>query len=293
MAELMIHSMTAFAAATQDTNWGRMSLELRSVNHRYLEVNMRLPEELRPLEGKFRERIGARLNRGKVDLSLKLRRETSTASVELRLNQQLAGQLTALEQQLRQINNHASPSSSTDWLRWPGMVIEPEQDLAPLQQAALDELETALDDLVAFRRREGDKLGAMIEERLAGITRQSQQMRAIMPEIRDTMRGKLNERIEVLQAQVEADRIEQEVVMLLQKLDIDEELDRLNAHVSEVKRTLDSNKPIGRRLDFLMQELNREANTLGSKSADTRMTQAAVELKVLIEQMREQVQNIE
>jgi len=289
----MIHSMTAFAAATRDTPLGRLGLELRSVNHRYLETNLRLPEELRPLEGKFRERISARLNRGKVDLSVKLRREAGGISSELHLNAELAKQLTAVESEFGKINSQATPSSTIDWLRWPGLVVEPEQDPGPLQEAALAGLENALDDLVAFRRREGDKLGAMIEDRLAGITRQAQQMRAIMPEIREGMRDKLNERIANLQAQVDAERVEQEVVMLLQKLDIDEELDRLNAHVSEVKRTLESNKPIGRRLDFLMQELNREANTLGSKSADTRMTQAAVELKVLIEQMREQVQNIE
>lgn len=289
----MIHSMTAFAAVNRDTDWGRLSLELRSVNHRYLEVNLRMPEELRPLEGQFREKISARLARGKVDVMLKLRRESGSAASEMRLNEDLARQLAELETQYLQINSQVKKSPTSDWLRWPGMVVEAEADTAPLQTAALELLETGLDDLVAFRRREGDKMGAMVEERLASVTRQAQQMRAIMPQVRDGMRDKLNERIAALEAQVDADRIEQEVVMLLQKLDVDEEVDRLAAHVSEVQRTLGSKKPIGRRLDFLMQELNREANTLGSKSADTRMTQAAVELKVLIEQMREQVQNIE
>ncbi len=289
----MIHSMTAFAAANVDTDWGRLSLEVRSVNHRYLEMNLRMPEELRPLEGQMRERISARLARGKVDVMLKLRRDGGQSSIELELNTDLAQRLAEIEKQFVSIHQNVSPSQTSSWLRWPGMVIEAEPDTAPLQQATLELVDTALNDLVAFRRREGSKLGALIEERLAGVTRQAKQMRAVMPEIRDAMRTKLNERITALETQVDNDRIEQEVVMLLQKVDIDEEIDRLSAHVDEVQRTLGSDKPIGRRLDFLMQELNREANTLGSKSADTRMTQSAVELKVLIEQMREQVQNIE
>jgi uncharacterized protein (TIGR00255 family) len=289
----MIRSMTAFAAAKTETEWGQLSIELRSLNHRYLELFMRLPEELRVAEPQVREALSERLSRGKVDCTVRFKRDPGAAGARLQLNEQLAAQISELAQQASSLLPEARPSSLAEWLRWPGLVSEAEPDLSPLGNALTELVERASADMVAFREREGEKLATLITDRLAQVREQVAAVREWLPEIRGNQRTRMDEKVSQLSTSLDPERLEQEVAILLQKLDVDEELDRLEAHITEVERTLALTKPVGRRLDFLMQELHREANTLGSKSVDSRTTQASVNLKVLIEQMREQVQNIE
>jgi uncharacterized protein (TIGR00255 family) len=285
--------MTGFAEAEQATPWGALVWELRSVNHRFLEVSPRLPEELRTIDSAVRERIGARAFRGKVDATLRLKRDRGDTA-QLQINESMAAALGQTMNRLaRYFPADAQRVSLIDVLGWPGLLVEPEVDAEALQKAALDTLDRALDGFVAAREREGARLRVLLEERLAGIERETAAVRAFLPDIRAGLRQKLEQRLADLKQPLEPGRLEQEIVLSLQKLDVDEELDRLAGHVEEARRTLDLREAVGRRLDFLMQEFNREANTLGSKSVDSRSTQAAVELKVLIEQMREQVQNIE
>ena len=292
MAE-MIRSMTGYAEAEQTTPWGTLSWELRSVNHRFLEVTPRLPDELRPLDAAVRERIGARCARGKIDVIARFKRERS-GDAGIVVDDQIAQSLAAAVRQLeRHFPQAQQRLSVTELLTWPGLLAEQQIDTAALHEAALVGLERALDGFIAAREREGERLRATIEERLAGIERQSATVRELLPEIRGALRTRMETRLADLKQPLEPGRLEQELVLWLQKLDVDEELDRLAGHVIEARRTLGLREAVGRRLDFLMQEFNREANTLGSKSVDGRSTQAAVELKVLIEQMREQVQNIE
>ncbi len=289
----MIRSMTAFARSQSEQDGADLTWELRSVNHRYLEVFVRLPEELRGLEPTVRERVAARLGRGKLECVLRCRWGTAAGAASLELDHD---RLKAVLEACREIETRSAEATSPgvmDLLRWPGVVREPEPDTGAAQQQALALLNQALDDLVATRQREGAQIKALLEARLEGIAAQSARARERLPEVRRRARERLQARLEELQAKVDQDRLEQELVMLLQKLDVDEELDRLDGHVNEVRRVLERDEPVGRRLDFLMQEFNREANTLGSKSPDSETTAAAVELKVLIEQMREQVQNVE
>ena len=286
--------MTAYANAETSGAQGWLACELRAVNHRYLEVSVRLPDELRALEPQLRERIATRLARGKVDASL--RYKPPAAAAELLLDHDTAAQLSALALELRA----RFPQLATDFatlLGWPGLLVKPELDQADLARTALDLLDVALDEFVAGRGREGGKLAAAIRERIDGIARIVAEVRAMLPEIRAALRAKLETRLADLQSglkqPLESGRLEQELVLQLSRIDVDEELDRLDAHVAEARRVLALAEPVGRRLDFLMQEFNREANTLGSKSVDARTSRAAVDLKVLIEQMREQVQNLE
>ncbi|MEO6967220.1 MAG: YicC/YloC family endoribonuclease [Rhodanobacteraceae bacterium] len=286
----MIRSMTAYANAESSTAQGWLACELRAVNHRFLEIGVRLPDELRALEPALRERIAARLSRGKVDVGLRYKPPAS--AVDLLLDNKTTEQLSALALELRT----RFPELATDFatlLGWPGLLVKPEMDQAGLAQAALALLDRTLDEFIAGRGREGDKLGAAIAERIDGIETIVAQLRALLPEIRMALRAKLETRLAELVQPVEPGRLEQELVLQVGRMDVDEELDRLAAHVSEARRVLALTEPVGRRLDFLMQEFNREANTLGSKSVDARTTRAAVDLKVLIEQMREQVQNLE
>ncbi len=289
----MIFSMTGFASAEHQAPFGRLTWELRSVNHRYLEVGLRLPEEFRVLEPAIRELLGDHLSRGKVDAALRFNAEHDAAANELLLNRDLAERLLALHHELQQITGSEQAADLNQMMRWPGMVSEQAPDSEPLHQAALALLSDAVKDLKAARGREGKKLVQLISERLDGVDQVVHQVRGWLPEIREALRQKLIDRVADLPQPLEPGRLEQEVAFLVQKIDVDEELDRLEAHVSEARRILGANEPAGRRLDFLMQEFNRESNTLSSKSVDNRTTQAAVELKVLIEQMREQVQNIE
>ena len=287
----MLRSMTAFASAEADTGHGTLSIELRSVNHRYLELGLRLPEELRSLEAAFRERVAAKLSRGKVDLGVRYKAAVADASaitVDEALVTRLADTAQALAAKFPQFN-----VDFTSLLNWPGVMLDRETDQDSLREAALGVLDAALTDMVATRAREGERLGGFMRERLDGIERLVAQVRAHLPEVRAALRARFDTRLAELKQPLEPGRVEQEVVLQVQRMDVDEELDRLTAHVAEARRIFGLSEAVGRRLDFLMQEFNREANTLGSKSADPRTTNAAVELKVLIEQMREQVQNLE
>lgn len=286
----MIRSMTAFAAGERNTEAGVIGCELRAVNHRFLEVGTRLPEELRALEPMLRERIAARVSRGKLDLTMRLR--PSDAGENLQLNQALVAQLSAIAQDL----DGRFPQLRTDFgqlLQLPGVLQSRSADIDALQAQVLALLDDVLDDFVAAREREGAKLAAGIADRVDAIATRAAEVRTLIPLIRVGQRQKLEARLADLPQPADPGRLEQELVLWLQKLDVDEELDRLDSHIAEIKRVLAQKEPVGRRLDFLLQEFNREANTLGSKSVDTRTSQAAVELKVLIDQIREQVQNIE
>ena len=288
----MIRSMTSFARAESRTDLGELVWELRSVNHRFLEVHVRLPEELRSLEPVLRERLAKRLGRGKLDCSLRYRPLAGVGG-ELQVNERLADQLLAAADKMVARMHGAKGPSVMDVMRWPGVVENQEQDLGPVQAVAAELLEQAIDSLVKGREREGERLAELIQQRSAAMREQVEKARLRMPEVIKGVRARLRTRLEELSAELDEGRLEQELALLGQKLDVDEEMDRLTTHLNEVERVLGKKDPVGRRLDFLMQELNREANTLGSKSADSETTTISVEMKVLIEQMREQVQNIE
>ena len=288
----MIRSMTAFARCEAADDLGRLAWELRSVNHRYLEVSARLPEELRALEPGVRERVAARVGRGKLECNLRYQpAEAGGAPVEVDETQ-----LDRLLEACRVVERRLTPAarlSALELLRWPGVVREPQRDAGALMERALGLLEQALEELVSTRQREGAQIRELLLARSEAMSEQVTAVRARLPEVRARLREKLENRLAELPAPADPGRLEQELVFLAQRMDVDEELDRLEAHIEEVRRVLDRKEPVGRRLDFLMQELNREANTLGSKSSDADTTRASVELKVLIEQMREQVQNVE
>jgi len=289
----MIHSMTGFASTEHQFDSGRLAWEIRSVNHRFFEIGIRVPEEFRVLEPEIRRIIGEYLSRGKVDATLRYTPAAAVSSSILHLNSELVRSLLVLQKELQNLSGIDQEADLQSLLRWPGVVEEQAPDPQPLHQAALDLLSTAARELQAARRREGEQMDAAIRERVSGIENWVAQIREWLPEIRASLRQKLLSRVEDLQQPLDPGRLEQEVAFLAQKMDVDEELDRLLAHVKEIQHVLERDDPVGRRLDFLMQEFNRESNTLSSKSVDKRTTQAAVELKVLIEQMREQVQNIE
>ena len=288
----MIRSMTAFARSSGERAGGELTWELRSVNHRYLEVFVRLPEELRAMEPLVRERVNARVGRGKLECVLRCQwAPQHVAALELDRER-----LKAVLDACREIETRSAEATSPgvmDLLRWPGVVREPETDTGAAQEQALALLEQALDELVATREREGEQIRGLLTARLDAIEQQVIRARERLPEVRQKIREKLQARVAELLDKVGNDRLELELVLLAQKMDVDEELDRLDGHVTETRRVLERDEPVGRRLDFLMQEFNREANTLGSKSGDGATTAASVELKVLIEQMREQVQNVE
>ena len=288
----MLRSMTAFARQEQSSPWGAITWELRSVNHRYLEISLRLPETLRGLETALRERISAALTRGKVDGTLKLQTAGATAST-IALNSALVERLLQLADELEHRMGPGTGLGLADILRWPGVVNEPEPDTDMLKTALLDSLDRALTELIATREREGQRTAELLQHRCAAMREQVAQVRAQRPEVLARWREKLLSRLAELPVEADPARLEQEMLFIAQRMDVDEELDRLDAHLDEIQAVLKRPEPVGRRLDFLMQELNREANTLSSKSADTGTTRSAVELKVLIEQMREQVQNIE
>jgi uncharacterized protein (TIGR00255 family) len=288
----MIRSMTAFARQEAVTGQGTLSWELRSVNHRYLEMGIRLPDELRAAEPAVRARINERLGRGKVDAACRFQPAAATAApVELDADN-LARLLAACEQVEVQLPQSA-PLNPVELLRWPGVVCAEEIDTRPLVEATLALLDRTLDELIATRETEGGKIHGLLLQRCDAISELVAQARSCLPEIRTALRNKLEARLAELDTPADPGRLEQELVFLVQKVDVDEEMDRLDGHIEEVRDVLQRNEPVGRRLDFLMQELNREANTLGSKSAAAETTNISVELKVLIEQMREQVQNTE
>ena len=287
----MIRSMTAYANTESSSALGVLSCEMRSVNHRYLELGIRLPEELRPLETYVRERVGQKLTRGKIDLSLRFKTATSR-NAEIHVDDDALATYAKLSQRF---SNHfpGLVSSFADILRLPGVLIEEDSQNDALFTEAKRQLDLTLDEFVASRGREGQKLAQVILERLDGIDVIVAQLRVYLPEIRVALKARLLAKLNDLPMPLEPGRLEQELVMTLQKMDVDEELDRLASHISEARRILNLPEAVGRRLDFLLQEFNREANTLGSKSIDQKTSQASVELKVLIEQIREQVQNLE
>ncbi len=289
----MPRSMTGFARREAKLPWGTVIWEIRSVNHRYLEPSFRLPEDFREIEPGLRELIRKALQRGKVEAALSIQWEQE-GEAELGINLGRVSQLARAAQQItEQLGDLAAPVNTLDILKWPGVMQKQEMDREAMQQAVLNVFDEALKQLVEHRAREGAELEQFILQRLDAVSAQVVAVRARLPEILQSQRDKLQTKIASLQVELDPERLEQEIALLAQKADVDEELDRLDTHVIEVKRSLKQTDSLGRRLDFLMQELNREANTLSSKSIVSETTQAAVELKVLIEQMREQVQNIE
>ncbi len=294
----MVQSMTAFTRQQLDKDYGSLAWEIRSVNHRYLEVSVRLPESLRALENTVRDALRKHLSRGKVECQLRLQTEAANGSgSEMEVDEALASQLLSAAQRLTELaqGSHANVAelSITELLRWPGVVGSRALDTDTIQKDALALFDTALTDLVETREREGSELATFIGQRCEAIRALVAELRVMMPQILEKQRATLVERVQALAVELDPTRLEQEVALLAQKADVDEELDRLGAHVNEVERVLATDEQKGRRLDFLMQELNREANTLSSKSIVVETTRSAVDLKVLIEQMREQIQNIE
>jgi len=286
----MPRSMTAFSSVQTRFDWGAISWELRSVNHRFLELHFRLPETLRELEMALRNLGRERLERGKVDATLKvdIRRASGVA-----VNLELAQQYIEAGERIGRLLANPAPVAALDVLRWPGVLIEPHVDPAILNDAAITAFDAGLRQLVDAREREGNRLAQLISQRLARIQAEIPKVRALLPQLLEGQRRKLRDRLSELTATLDSDRLEQEMLYIAQRADVEEELDRLATHITEVERLLASNQSVGRRLDFLMQELNREANTLASKSLCTVTTQSAIEMKVLIEQMREQIQNLE
>jgi len=287
----MILSMTSFARREQDTALGSLRWELRSVNHRYLDVSLRMPEELRGLELKVREQVAERLKRGKVECGLRF--QSADQEREFGVDKELVKRLAKGLDDVSHLLTNPGRVNPLEVLRWPGVMQVEELDMAPLYEAALALLDEALDDMIDSRAREGEKLKTMIVQRCDNIDGLVERVNERLPDLRLALRQKMEDRLGELKEQLDPGRLEQELALLAQKMDVDEEVDRLSAHVQEVRHILERNEPVGRRLDFLMQELNREANTLASKSIDAEVTRVSVDLKVLIEQIREQVQNIE
>ena len=287
----MIFSMTGYAAVADESPLGGLSLDLRSVNHRYLDIQFRMPEELRVLESVLRERIAARVSRGKVECRISFNAPTTSSAMQL--DESLLAQLMQLDEKVRVALPGAESLRVNDVLRWPGMLGSDSLPVEQLKEKCLKLVDQACTDLSAARAREGEKLKAILLERAASIDTIVSDVAPRIPQLVEAYQDKLATRLRDAMLEPENDRLKQEVVMFASKVDVDEELQRLTTHVSEIRRILDRGGTVGKRLDFLMQELNREANTLGSKSADVAVTQGAMNLKVLIEQMREQIQNIE
>jgi uncharacterized protein (TIGR00255 family) len=287
----MIYSMTAFSRIEIKGDWGNAVWEIRSVNQRFLETYFRLPEQFRGIEPVLRERFRKQLNRGKVECNLRFNANPANKS-ELALNEKLALQLIQHANWVNEqtLNSQVNP---LEVMRWPGVMEAPENDMSAIQAELLGAFDQALKDFIAARASEGENLKAMIEQRLDAIANEANKVAAHMPDVIAWQRNRIIEKFTDAKIDLDSGRVEQELVLLAQKMDVAEELDRLNSHVTETKKILKKGGAQGRRLDFMMQEFNREANTLGSKSINTDITASAVELKVLIEQMREQIANIE
>jgi len=288
----MLHSMTGFARESVETGIGTLTWEIRAVNHRYLDVLFKLPEDLRPKEQLFRQQASAKLGRGKIECALYFRRAVNQEA-ELQLDTDLVELIGHRISELTAKLPNVAAANPIEILRWPGVVVQAELDTGPLFENASALLATALDALNTMRASEGERIAEMLNSRCVDIEAISASVRRRMPEVLEATRTRQKERIEKLNVEADPARLELEIALVAQKLDVDEELDRLESHLVEIRNAVSGTKPVGRRLDFLMQELNREANTLGSKSADSETTKAAVDLKVLIEQMREQIQNVE
>ena len=287
----MPRSMTAYARITEENSWGSITCELRSVNHRFLEVGFRMPDVLRESETALRDMARKKLTRGKIDCSVQIAFNHSDAGSTLDL--EVAQSHIEIAQAIAHKLSDAAPISAIDIMQLPGVIKDASIEASQVNKAGKKAFDLALDQMLEGREREGAKLAEMVEQRLAGIESQIAIVRENLPEILQQQRTRLHEKLNELKEQMDEQRLEQEMVIIANRADVDEELDRLEAHISEIRLALKSKESIGRRLDFLMQELNREANTLGSKSISSTTTQVSVELKVLIEQMREQIQNIE
>ncbi|AEG02717.1 YicC/YloC family endoribonuclease [Methylomonas methanica] len=287
----MIRSMTAFADGEIGVDNLTILCELRSVNHRYSDVSVKLPERLRFVESDVRRLVADKLKRGKIECALSYKKQPGSQSFNI--HTETLQKLLAATAEIEACMSNPQAFSALDVLLFPGIQQEPETDKEALQEKIICLLNATLDKLLETRAREGAQLAVLLTDRCDKISRLVEAAHQRMPEVLNNLRGKLIARVTELVAEPSFDRLEQELVLLAQKLDVAEELDRLQTHVAEVLRALKQKEPIGRRLDFLMQEMNREANTLGSKSADREMTQISIDLKVLIEQMREQIQNIE
>lgn len=288
----MLKSMTAFARTESGYDFGSLTWELRSVNHRYLDVNLRLPEELRGIEQGVREAIAGRIKRGKVDANLRYKPDLSGGE-PVQIDKDYTRTLAQACREVAELFDDCAPPAPLDVLRWPGVITETERDVSPVETAAREQLEQTLQQMLATREREGERIRELLEQRCAGIEAAVQTVRDRRPEVMEQIRNRVQEKLNELQVQVDQDRLEQEMVYQAQRMDVDEELDRLDGHIAELRDILSKNEPAGRRLDFLIQEFNREANTLSSKANDAQTTKAAVDMKVMIEQMREQVQNVE
>lgn len=275
-----------------EQDWGSLTWEIRSVNHRYLETSVRLPESFRALENSVRETVRKRLNRGKVECQLRFQSE-GKVSTALHLNRDLIHKLIEANVEIEQLTGASTKLGSMEVLRWPGVIQDQDFDTSTIEKQAMELFSDALDDLIATREREGSELKGFLEKRIQSVRDIVASVRVKMPDILNRQKQALLDRVHDLKAEIEPTRLEQEISLLAQKADVEEELDRLNSHLNEVERVINTTGQKGRRLDFLMQELNREANTLSSKSIVTETTLNAVELKVLIEQMREQIQNVE
>ncbi|MGR5297153.1 YicC/YloC family endoribonuclease [Vibrio mediterranei] len=288
----MIYSMTAYARKEVKGDWGSAVWEIRSVNQRYLETYFRLPEQFRGLEPVLRERFRKRLARGKVECNLRFEANPA-AKGELSINETLAQQVIGAAKQVMTMTGEDSRLNPFQVMQWPGVMETPEQDMDTINKALLEGFEQGLSDFIDARASEGENMKALIVQRLEAITTEVVKVRARMPEILEWQRERLLSKFEEAKIELDASRVEQELILLAQKSDVAEELDRLDSHVKETTNILKKGGSVGRRLDFMMQEFNRESNTLASKSISTDITASGVELKVLIEQMREQIQNIE
>ena len=287
----LVHSMTAFSRQESNYDWGSIVWEIRSVNHRYLEANFRMPETVRVIEGTLRETLRKQLSRGKVDCSLQV--QLNEAQQSIKIDQVVMDQYIQAINSINERTGNPTPVNGLDLLFKPGVMQQEQQDNEQLTQAVLALFSQAIAEHIAHREREGAALNELIQQRLVKVSENVINVRPMIPEIIQQQREKTHNRLAELKGQLDEGRIEQEIALLAQRADVDEELDRLDTHIKEVKRALTDGGTIGRRLDFLMQELNREANTLSSKSMASDTTLIAVDMKVLIEQMREQVQNIE
>ena len=288
----MLYSMTGFARESAETDLGTLTWEIRAVNHRYLDVQFKLPEDLRPKEQAFRQQASESLGRGKIECALFFRRafnEETEMRVDTDLVELIGHRISDITVKLPNV----AAVNPIEILRWPGVVQQAEIDVEPLFAEASKLVDVALTAISDMRASEGARIADMLESRCADIEQIAAAVRARMPEVLEATRAKQKERIAALDVEANPERLEMELALVATKIDVDEELDRLESHLVEIREALQSKKPVGRRLDFLMQELNREANTLGAKSADTQTTKAAVDLKVLIEQLREQIQNVE
>ena len=288
----MIHSMTAYGRVENSEGQNSISCEIRSVNHRYSEISIRLPEELRPLEQKIRDHISGKIKRGKIECNIRIEKHNAYDET-LSINQDLLKNIIEASKRINSDLSTSAPLDSLDLLRWPGVLEKSTLDVKEIDKLLFPLVNEAIDIVIDTRQREGEKIKKMLTDRCTKIKEIINNVQKQIPDILKNYRKKLTQRVQEISDEIDNDRLEQELLFLSQKADIEEEIDRLGAHVDEVVRVIDRKEPVGRRLDFLMQEMNRESNTLGSKSNHIYTSNASVELKVVIEQMREQIQNIE